>query len=53
MEEQWQVDRARLGRLLREHPDWSHHRLAQETKRSVSWVKNLFISHSIIMVFGL
>jgi hypothetical protein len=39
MEEQWQVDRARLRRLCQEHPNWSHHRLAQETKRSVSWVK--------------
>lgn len=39
MEEQWQVDRARLRQLLQEHPTWSQRRLAQETKRSVSWVK--------------
>jgi len=39
MEEQWQVDRARLRRLCQEHPTWSQRRLAQETKRSVSWVK--------------
>lgn len=39
MEEQWQVDRARLRRLRQEHPNWSQRRLAQETKRSVSWVK--------------
>jgi hypothetical protein len=39
MEEQWQVDRARLRRLLQAQPTWSQRRLAQETKRSVSWVK--------------
>jgi hypothetical protein len=39
MEEQWQVDRARLRRLCQEHPTWSQRRLAQETRRSVSWVK--------------
>ena len=39
MEEQWQVDRARLWRLLQEQPDWSQRKLAQTTSRSVSWVK--------------
>ena len=39
MEEQWQVDRARLRRLSQAHPTWSQSRLAQETKRSVTWVK--------------
>ena len=39
MEEFWQVDRARLRRLSQEHPTWSQSRLAQATKRSVSWVK--------------
>jgi len=39
MEEQWQVDRARLRRLLQEQPNWSQRKLAQATKRSVSWVK--------------
>jgi len=39
MEEQWQVDRARLRRLCQQHPTWSQRRLAQETHRSVSWVK--------------
>jgi hypothetical protein len=39
MEEQWEVDRARLRQFCQEHPTWSQRRLAQETKRSVSWVK--------------
>lgn len=39
MEEQWQVDRACLQRLCQEHPTWSQRRLAEETQRSVSWVK--------------
>ena len=39
MEEQWQVDRARLWRLQREHPQWSISRLADETGRSTTWVK--------------
>ena len=39
MEEQWQVDRARLRQLCQEHPTWSQRRLAQETKRSITWVK--------------
>lgn len=39
MEEQWQVDRACLRRLCQQHPTWSQRRLAQATKRSVSWVK--------------
>jgi len=39
MEEQWQVDRARLRRLCQQHPDWSQRQVAQETKRSLSWVK--------------
>lgn len=39
MEEQWQADRARLRKLRREHPTWSQRKLAEETKRSVTWVK--------------
>jgi hypothetical protein len=39
MEEQWQADRARLRKLRQEHPTWSQRKLAQETKRSVTWVK--------------
>ncbi len=39
MEEQWQVDRARLQRLRQQHPQWSSRRLAEETGRSTSWVK--------------
>ena len=39
MEEQWQVDRARLRRLRQEHPRWSISRLAEETGRSTTWVK--------------
>ena len=39
MEEQWQVYRARLRRLLQEQPNWSQRKLAQATRRSVSWVK--------------
>jgi hypothetical protein len=39
MEEEWQVDRARLRKLRREHPAWSQRKLAEETKRSVTWVK--------------
>jgi hypothetical protein len=39
MEEQWQVDRARLRRLGQQHPNWSLRRLAQETNRSLTWVK--------------
>jgi transposase InsO family protein len=39
MEEQWQVDRARLWRLQQEHPDWTHAQFAQEIGRCVTWVK--------------
>ncbi len=39
MEEQWQVDRARLRRLRQEHPKWSSRRLAEEIGRSETWVK--------------
>lgn len=39
MEEQWQVDRARLRRLQHEQPHWSISRLAEETGRSTTWVK--------------
>ena len=39
MEEQWQVDRARLRRLQQEHPQWSISRLAEATGRSTTWVK--------------
>ena len=39
MEEQWQVDRARLRMLHQQHPDWSYPQLAQHLSRSISWVK--------------
>jgi transposase InsO family protein len=39
MEEQWQVDRARLWRLQQEHPDWTHAQYSQAVGRCVSWVK--------------
>ncbi len=39
MEEQWQVDRARLWRLQQEHPNWTHAQFGQELGRSLSWVK--------------
>jgi hypothetical protein len=39
MEEEWEVDRARLRKLRREHPTWSQSKLAEATKRSVTWVK--------------
>lgn len=39
MEEQWQVDRARLRRLGQENPGWSYRRLAQEIGSSERWVK--------------
>src|SRR3954447_15333325 len=39
MEEQWYADRCRLRELLRAHPDWTKHQLAQEIGRSLSWVK--------------
>jgi hypothetical protein len=39
MEEQWQADRARLRKLRQAHPTWSQRKLAEETKRSVTWVK--------------
>ena len=39
MEEQWQADRARLRKLRQKHPTWSQRKLAEETKRSVTWVK--------------
>lgn len=33
------ADRANLRHLLCEHPDWSRPKLAQQTERSLSWVK--------------
>ncbi len=39
MEEQWQIDRARLRTLHQQHPDWSYPHLAQHLSRSISWVK--------------
>jgi transposase InsO family protein len=39
VEEQWQVDRARLWRLQQDHPDWTHPQVAQELGRSLTWVK--------------
>ena len=39
MEEQWIVDREHLCRVVEEHPDWGHRQLAEETGRSVAWVK--------------
>ena len=39
MESEWEFDRIRLVQLRRAHPDWTLPRLAQELKRSLSWVK--------------
>lgn len=39
MEEQWYADRCLLRDLLRAHPDWTQQQLAQQTGRSVGWVK--------------
>ena len=39
MEEQWQVDRARLRRLRQQQPEWTHTQLAQALGYSESWVK--------------
>lgn len=39
MEEQWQVDRARLRRLCQENPNWLYRRLAEEMGYSERWVK--------------
>lgn len=39
MEEQWQVDRARMWHLQQAHPDWSHPQFAQEIGRSLTWIK--------------
>lgn len=39
MEEQWQVDRARLRTLLRAHPDWPYRQYSETIGRSYSWVK--------------
>ncbi len=39
MEEQWQVDRARLWRLQQDHSEWTHPQFAQELGRSLTWVK--------------
>lgn len=39
MEEQWQVDRARLRELRQQHPEWGKRELAQQIGRSLSWVK--------------
>ena len=39
MEEEWQVDRARLLAARQQHPDWSYPQLAHSLQRSPSWVK--------------
>lgn len=39
MDEQWYADRCLLRDLLRAHPDWTQQQLAQQTGRSVGWVK--------------
>ena len=39
MEEQWYADRCLLRDVLRAHPDWTQQQLAQQTGRSVGWVK--------------
>lgn len=39
MESEWELDRIQLFQLQRAHPDWTLLRLAQELKRSLSWVK--------------
>jgi hypothetical protein len=39
MEEEWQVDRARLRTARQQHPDWSYSQLALFLHRSTSWVK--------------
>ena len=39
MEEQRQVDRARLRSLLRTHPDWPYRQYSETIGRSYSWVK--------------
>ena len=39
MEEQWQVNRAKLRSLRQEHPDWSYRQLTEATGCSRTWVK--------------
>ncbi len=39
MEGEWELDRIRLFQLRRAHPDWTLRQLAQELRRSLSWVK--------------
>jgi transposase InsO family protein len=39
MESEWELDRIRLFQLRRTNPDWTLARLAQELRRSLSWVK--------------
>jgi transposase InsO family protein len=39
MEAEWQADRALLRQLLAQHPTWSNRQLAEDTSRSVTWVK--------------
>jgi hypothetical protein len=39
MEEQWLVDRAKLRRLLKEHPDWSNRQYAEAIGRCRKWVQ--------------
>ena len=39
MEEEWQVDRARLRAARQQHPDGSYPQLAHSLNRSTSWVK--------------
>lgn len=39
MDSEWELDRIRLYQLRRARPEWTLLRLAQELKRSLSWVK--------------
>jgi hypothetical protein len=39
MEAEWQADRALLRQLLAQHPTGSNRQLAEDTSRSVTWVK--------------
>lgn len=39
MEREWELDRIRLYHLRQAHPDWTKPRLAQQLRRSLSWVK--------------
>jgi hypothetical protein len=39
-EEEWVVIRSKLREVWLEHPEWSHHEMADELGCSKSWVKN-------------